>query len=46
MFGIMEKKMETIIVYWGFFGDNGKEHGNLKNEPLLKVKANTEHWGL
>ena len=26
--GIMEKKMETTIVYWGLYGDNGKENGN------------------
>ena len=26
--GIMEKKMETTIVYWGVYGDNGKENGN------------------
>ena len=26
--GIMEKKMETTIVYWGFHWDNGKENGN------------------
>ena len=25
--GIMEKKMDTTIVYWGFYGDNGKENG-------------------
>ena len=24
----MEKKMETTIVYWGYVGNNGKEHGN------------------
>ena len=24
----MEKKMETTIVYWGYIGNNGKEHGN------------------
>ena len=29
--GIMEKKMETTVVYWGYmglYGDNGKENGN------------------
>ena len=29
--GIMEKKMETTIIYWVIFGlyrDNGKENGN------------------
>ena len=26
--GITENKMETIIVYWGLYRDNGKEHGN------------------
>ena len=26
--GIMEKKMETTIVYWGYSGNNGKENGN------------------
>ena len=26
--GIMEKKMETTIVYWGLYEDNGKENGN------------------
>ena len=26
--GIMEKKMETTMVYWGYRGDNGKENGN------------------
>ena len=30
--GIMEKKMETTIVYrglyWGYIWDNGKENGN------------------
>ena len=26
--GIMEKKMETTIVYRGYIGDNGKENGN------------------
>ena len=24
----MEKKMETTIVYWGLYWDNGKENGN------------------
>ena len=24
----MENKMETTIVYWGLYGDNGKENGN------------------
>ena len=28
-FGIMEKKMETTIVYWGLYKDYGKENGNL-----------------
>ena len=28
IWGIMEKKMETTIVYWGLYGDNGKENGN------------------
>ena len=23
--GIMEKKMETAIVYWGYIGNNGKK---------------------
>ena len=26
--GIMEKNMETSLVYWGLYGDNGKENGN------------------
>ena len=26
--GIMEKKMETTIVYWGYIKDNGKENGH------------------
>ena len=26
--GIMEKKMETTIAYWGLYRDNGKENGN------------------
>ena len=29
--GMMEKRMETTIVYWGYIGshrDNGKENGN------------------
>ena len=26
--GIMEKKMETTSIYWGLYGDNGKENGN------------------
>ena len=26
--GIMEKNMETTIVYWGCLGDNGKENGH------------------
>ena len=26
--GIMEKKMETTIVYWGYSGNSGKENGN------------------
>ena len=26
--GIMEKKMETTIVYRGLYRDNGKENGN------------------
>ena len=26
--GIMEKNMETTIVYWGIYRDNGKENGN------------------
>ena len=25
--GIMEKKMDTTIVYWGLYGENGKENG-------------------
>ena len=24
----MKKKMETTIVYWNLYGDNGKENGN------------------
>ena len=24
----MEKKMETAIVFWGLYGDNGKENGS------------------
>ena len=28
IWGIMEKKMETTVVYWGYMGDNGKENGN------------------
>ena len=24
----MEKRMKTTIVYWGYIGDIGKEHGN------------------
>ena len=26
--GIMEKNMESAIVLWGLYRDNGKEHGN------------------
>ena len=26
--GIMENDMETTIVYWGLYGDNGTENGN------------------
>ena len=26
--GLMEKNMETTIVHWGLYGDNGKENGN------------------
>ena len=30
--GILEKKMETTILYYvGLYGDNGKEHGNYYN---------------
>ena len=29
--GIMENKMETTIVYWGYIRDNGKENGNYYN---------------
>ena len=25
---MMENKMETTIVYWGYLRDNGKENGN------------------
>ena len=28
MIGIMENEMETTIVYWGLYGDNGKENGS------------------
>ena len=31
--GRIEKRMETTIVYWGYIGNNGKEHGNYYN-PL------------
>ena len=24
----MENKMETTIIYWGYIGNNGKDHGN------------------
>ena len=30
----MEKKMETTIML-GFYGDNGKEHGNYYNIGVL-----------
>ena len=26
--GVMEKKMKTTIVYWGYVRDNGTENGN------------------
>ena len=26
--GVLEQKMETTIVYWGLYRDNGKENGN------------------
>ena len=25
---VMEKKVETTVVCWGYMGKNGKEHGN------------------
>ena len=40
--GIMEKKMETTIVYWGYIGgywDNEKENGNYHS--ILGL-----YWGL
>ena len=26
--GIMEQKMETTVVYWGYSRDDGEENGN------------------
>ena len=31
LYGIMEKNMETTIVYWGYIGNSGKEHENYYN---------------
>ena len=28
----MEKKMERTMVYWGIYGDNGKENGNYRDQ--------------
>ena len=32
---IMEKKMETTIVYWGYREHNGKENGNYYSISVL-----------
>ena len=34
-FGIMEKKMETTLVYWGVYIDNGKENGSYYNIGVI-----------
>ena len=36
--GIMEKKMETTIIQWGYIGDNGKENGIYHYTVLISVK--------
>ena len=38
--GIMENKMETTIVYWGLYGDNGKENGNYYNGFYIGIMEN------
>ena len=35
----MEKKMETTIVSWGLFWDNGEENGNYSSAPLRNLLA-------
>ena len=32
--GVVKKKMEPTKVYWGYIGDNGKEHGNYHNGKI------------
>ena len=38
--GIMENKMETTIICWGLYRDNGKENGNYCS--ILVVSSNLE----
>ena len=39
--GIMEKKMETTLLYWGYIGNNGKESGNYYSITALNPKPST-----
>ena len=37
----MENQMETTIVYWGLYGDNGKENGNHYSLGFRLLAAST-----
>ena len=39
--GIMENKVETTIVYWGLYGDNGKENGKPQRALLLNERISS-----
>ena len=42
----MEKKMEATMVYWGLYGDNGKENENyyIVYSALARQVAATHLW--
>ena len=39
--GIMEKKMETTIVYWGVFQEQRGMHGNVKSKVITHLVLST-----
>ena len=42
--GIMEKQMETTMVYWGLYRDNGKENGNYYSLYLRSKASIVSIW--
>ena len=39
----MEMKMETTVVFWGLYGDKGKENGNYQSIVGLYRDKEKEH---